>query len=152
MHCVVRSTARLLLLAGTTVVRKPGYKAVTVNTEVKEEACHVNTRTVRVELATDSLAIRQTPIFHANGARVGGSSASAGIRVFGDTLEIVGGRYSRMMHSGEPPPPSPPPFRAERECKRHDPPGGSHGVPGRASGYRSQGARERGRDFMELRS
>src|SRR5688500_15115361 len=72
------------------LVRKPGYDTVTANTEVSEDACHVNTRTVRVELATDSQAIRQTPILHANGVRVRGSSASAGIRVFGDTLEIVG--------------------------------------------------------------
>src|SRR5688572_9787732 len=58
------------------LVRKPGYEDVTVNTEVKEDGCHVNTRTVRVELVPDSLAIRQTPIVHTNGARVRGSSAS----------------------------------------------------------------------------
>jgi hypothetical protein len=77
------------------VVRKPGYKTVTDTTNVTEDQCHVRTKTVPVTLARDPAAVAEPVISQSFGNHVQGSSGSAGIRVLGDTIEIVGSAATR---------------------------------------------------------
>lgn len=72
------------------IVRRPGYKDVVEGTTVDEDACHVKTATVRVELEVDTTAVAQTPISFLKGAQVPGVPVSTGLRVLGDTLAILG--------------------------------------------------------------
>jgi hypothetical protein len=71
-------------------VVKPGYRPVEEVVTVTRDGCHVRTEHVSISLAPDPSAVPVTPLSLERGARVGGSPASAGIRVFGDTLLISG--------------------------------------------------------------
>ena len=84
-------------LAGryTVEVRKPGYRTARVNTEVTESGCHVQTQNVPITLVRDPNAVAHTPIRFTQGQRFPGDQASAGIRVLGDTLEIIGSADAR---------------------------------------------------------
>lgn len=71
-------------------VQKPGFRTEFALVEVEEDACHVRTQHVPVTLTRDPAALAVAPLRFERGLRVGGSSASAGITVSGDTLVIMG--------------------------------------------------------------
>lgn len=71
-------------------VRKPGFRTKSDTTDVTDDRCHVRTKTIRIAIARNTAAIAQSPVRQTLGARTHGSTGSAGIRVLGDTLEIVG--------------------------------------------------------------
>lgn len=75
-------------------VRKPGHATVTTDVRVEEDACHVETRTVRVDLARSPASVAVAPIDFVTGAHGGGMTASAGVQVVGDTLVIVGSAHA----------------------------------------------------------
>lgn len=79
-------------------VRKPGHRTVLVRTEVGENACHVETRTVQVCLVPETASLAVTPIDFVPGAHVPGYTASAGVQTFGDTLVITGRAYAPCTH------------------------------------------------------
>ena len=83
--------------AGLYVVhlQKPGFKTEHVSATVTEDRCHVRTARVPVRLARDSAAVAIPPLSVERGARVAGSPASVGIRVFGDTLVVSGRAFVR---------------------------------------------------------
>lgn len=72
------------------VVRKPGFRTETVQVTVDEDRCHVRTERVPVTLTPDASAAAVVPLAFTRGERVSGSSASAGITTFGDTLVVTG--------------------------------------------------------------
>jgi hypothetical protein len=72
-------------------VRRPGFVTqVFPRVEVDDDACHVETLLMRVDLEADAGAVRQDPVFFSQGPQVSNSNASAGILIYGDTLEIGG--------------------------------------------------------------
>lgn len=74
----------------TIQVRKPGYTMATADARVNRDRCHVEPRRVQLQITPDPAALVQNPIRFASGNKVNGWPASAGIRVHGDTLEIIG--------------------------------------------------------------
>jgi hypothetical protein len=71
-------------------VRRPGFKTATARTDVDDGVCHVETRTLTMRLEPDPLAVGLTPVQFLKGDQVRGVPVSTGVRVLGDTLEIVG--------------------------------------------------------------
>jgi hypothetical protein len=72
-------------------VRKPGFVTqIFPRVEVDEDACHVETHVVRVQLEADTGAVAHHPVLFSQGPQVSNSGASAGILIYGDTLEIGG--------------------------------------------------------------
>lgn len=75
----------------TILVRKPGFLTDTVFADVDADRCHVEPRTVQVEIARDPRAVPESPVFFIEGPdSAGWRRASAEVRVYGDTLEIKG--------------------------------------------------------------
>ena len=71
-------------------VRKPGFKTATVSTDVDDGLCHIEPRTLRIQLEPDAAAVALTPVSFLKGDQVRGFPVSTGVRVLADTLEIVG--------------------------------------------------------------
>ena len=74
----------------TVRIQKPGFQNEQISVDVTEDRCHVRTPRVPVTLTTNAAATMITPLAFERGARVGGSPASVGVRVFGDTLVVSG--------------------------------------------------------------
>ena len=71
-------------------LRKPGYVADPIHAFVESDQCHVETETVQAEIGADPRAVAIDPISFTEGPDVGAWPASAGVQVYGDTLEIAG--------------------------------------------------------------
>jgi hypothetical protein len=70
-------------------LRKPGYLHATATTEVDENRCHVETRTVRMNITPDPAAVAITPTAVQLGDHIN-TSPSAGVQLSGNSLHIVG--------------------------------------------------------------
>jgi hypothetical protein len=79
----------------TVAVQKPGFRTEYASATVDEDRCHVRTRRVPVTLTRNSSAVAVGPLAFHRDARVAGFPASAGIRVFADTL-VVSGRAAAL--------------------------------------------------------
>jgi hypothetical protein len=74
----------------TIELRKPGYVADVIHAYVDSDQCHVEPETVQAEIGPDPRAVVLEPVSFTDGPDVGAWPASAGVQVYGDTLEIAG--------------------------------------------------------------
>ncbi len=75
----------------TVHTRKPGFLTDIVHVDVDRDVCHVEPGTVQVQLAPDALAWPEHPVSFIEGPEIDAwPPASAGVQVYGDTLEIKG--------------------------------------------------------------
>jgi hypothetical protein len=79
-------------LAGqhTIELRRPGFEPKVLWASVDENRCHVETTTVQAEMNSDPRAEKQDPIYFSEGPEINAWPASAGVQMWGDTLEIRG--------------------------------------------------------------
>ena len=76
----------------TFTVWKPGYLPHVVDAHVDSDRCHVKKEIVEAEITRDPRAVAEYPISFIEGPDTAGGwhTASADVRVYGDTLEIKG--------------------------------------------------------------
>jgi hypothetical protein len=72
-------------------VRKPGFRTqVLPRVQVGEGGCHVETVRLPFRIARDPGAVPLQPVFLTQGPDLNATPASAGIQIYGDTVEVGG--------------------------------------------------------------
>lgn len=69
---------------------KPGFRTEIVTVDVGNDDCHIKPATVRAHMEPNPLAVPQHPVSYIEGPEIDAWPASAGVKIYGDTLEIRG--------------------------------------------------------------
>ncbi len=71
-------------------LRKPGFRTEVLTVDVGGDDCHVEPATVRAHMEPNPLAVPQHPLSFIEGPEIDAWPASAGVKIYGDTLEVRG--------------------------------------------------------------
>ena len=74
----------------TIQLRRPGFVSEVVRTTVGSNTCHVEPVTVQSQITPDVRAVLEDPVSFTEGPPINAYPASAGVELYGDTLEIKG--------------------------------------------------------------
>ncbi len=71
-------------------LRKPVFRTEVLTVDVGGDDCHVEPATVRAHMEPNPLAVPQHPLSFIEGPEIDAWPASAGVKIYGDTLEVRG--------------------------------------------------------------